>query len=76
MFQPEMLPLRLSMTDIKHPGSPVFTFDLPTPANEIVKIKIPQDLACEERWKEVEKTGNLPLAFVLQATGSSNLTAI
>ena len=71
-----MLPLRLSMTDVRQPAGPVFTLDLPTAANEIVKIKVPQDLAGEERWKEVERTGNLPLAFVLQPIGSSNLTAI
>jgi hypothetical protein len=72
-FRPEMLPLRLSLSDVGDPGKTVFTFDLPTQANEIVKMRIPDYLISEERWRHVDDTGYLPFAFVIQPIGTSEL---
>jgi len=75
-FQPEMLPLRVSMadcTDRANTATHIFTFDLPTQAGEVIKIRIPGDLLEDSRWKDIDATAHLPLSFVVSPLGRCDL---
>jgi hypothetical protein len=72
-FQPEMLPIQVSMCDPAESSFRIFTFDLPTQASEVIKMKIPDDLLQDQRWKDIDATAHLPLNFVVCPLGRSEL---
>jgi len=75
-FQPEMLPIRVSMADFQNrlgQASHILTFDLPTQAGEVIKMKIPQELLFFPEWKNIDQTGHLPVHFVVSPLGHCEL---
>jgi|ERR1700680_558876 len=74
-FELELLPLRVSMADQEEQTHRIFTFDLPTQAGEIIKMKIPQDLFEKQRWKEIDATAHLPMCFVVSPLGQRDLVS-
>jgi hypothetical protein len=76
-FPPEVMPIELSFGEPAGPesSSPVFTFDLPSQANEILKMKIPASVT-KEKIRELDKTGQLPFAFVIRPLGKPEFLCI
>ncbi len=72
-FKPEMMPLRLALRLHSTQKPCIFTFDLPSQSDEVVKLKIDGQSGSLSDWKTTIQNCESPFVFTLCALGKPKL---